>query len=312
MCIRAIFGIFIVFIGASSAWGDEVNMEILKQKLYQHVQVLSVDIGDRSLSYHTHLEQAAEYIKEYMKVSGYKTENQIYQMNHRDYRNVIAIKPGKRKPQEVIVIGAHYDTVLGTPGADDNASGVAGLLELARLCQDRDFNHTLKFVAFTLEEPPVFRSKHMGSRVYARRAREAGENITTMLCLESIGYYTDEEKSQSFPLPLMGYFYPNQGNFVVVIGNFTSNRLVRRVAKGINAGCSIPVETFIGPSIVPGVDFSDHASFWKYDYPAVMITDSAFCRNPHYHLASDTIDTLDFDSLAEVLKGVLHTIKALD
>ena len=162
-------------------------MEILKQKLYQDVQVLSVDIGDRSLSYHTHLEQAAEYIKEYMKVSGYKTENQIYQMNHRDYRNVIAIKPGKRKPQEVIVIGAHYDTVLGTPGADDNASGVAGLLELARLCQDRDFNHTLKFVAFTLEEPPVFRSKHMGSRVYARRAREAGGNITTMLCLESIG-----------------------------------------------------------------------------------------------------------------------------
>jgi Zn-dependent M28 family amino/carboxypeptidase len=311
MHIRIIVCEVVLLLVALPCRGEGLDMEMLERKLYQHVRILSVEIGERSLAHYAHLEQAAEYTRGYLKGLGYRVEEQVYRMEDRDYRNLIAVKPGGSAAQEVIVVGAHYDTVAGTPGADDNASGVAGLLELARLCQGTDFKRTIKFVAFSLEEPPVFRSPYMGSRVYAQRAHEAGEDVVAMLCLESIGYYSGEEGSQGFPLPLMGLFYPSRGNFVAVVGNFSSRRLVQRVARGLKQGCKVPVEMLIGPSLVPGVDFSDHASFWREGYPAVMITDSAFCRNPHYHMPTDMIDTLDFGSLAEVVKGLLHTIRIL-
>jgi hypothetical protein len=309
MIIRLMMLLFLISPG--EGWGEEIKMEILQQNLYQHVHTLSDKIGERSLIRYTRLEQAADYIQSHLGSLGYKVEEQIYRMQGRDYRNLIATLPGRNIPQEIILVGAHYDTVTGTPGADDNASGVAGLLELARLCKNMELARTLRFVAFSLEEPPVFNSRYMGSRVYARQARLDKQNIVAMLCLESIGYYSHKENSQEFPLPIMRFFYPNQGNFIAVVGNLSSWNLVNRVKDNLKESCQVPVETLISPSLVPGVDFSDHASFWKEGYPAVMITDSALYRNPYYHLPSDTIHTLDFDSLTAVVKGVFHTIRKL-
>ncbi len=291
--------------------GEEVQMDALKQNLYKHVEVLSGEIGERSLTRYNNLEKASDYIKKQLMQLDYEVEEQAYSMHERDYRNLIATKRGHITPDEIVLVGAHYDTVTGTPGADDNASGVAGLLELARLVNNLDFKRTVRFVAFSLEEPPIFRTRYMGSRVYADRASREGENITAMICLECIGYYNDKEGSQEFPLPLMNLFYSKRANFIAVVGNLSSWRLVRRVKKSLKEGCQVPVETLVGPSLVPGVDFSDHASFWEEGYPAVMVTDSAFYRNPHYHLPGDTIKTLNFDSLAEVVKGLLHTIRNL-
>lgn len=291
--------------------GEEVQMKALKQNLYAHVKILSEEIGERSLIRYDNLGRAADYIRAQLVRLDYEVEDQVYQMRGRDYRNLIATRRGHTVPDEIVLVGAHYDTVVGTPGADDNASGVAGLLELARLVKNLDFKRTIRFVAFSLEEPPIFKTQYMGSRVYADNARRKDENIVAMICLECIGYYNDKEGSQEFPLPLMGLFYSNRANFIAVIGNFSSLRLARRVAHGLKEGCQVPVETLVSPSLVPGVDFSDHASFWKEGYPAVMVTDSAFYRNPHYHLPSDTIRTLNFDSLAGVVKGLLHTIRKL-
>ncbi len=286
-------------------------MEGLQQNLYRHIQVLSEEIGERSLARYANLERAADYIRDYLNSLGYRVQEQVYRRGERDYRNLVAELPGSALPGEIIVVGAHYDTVVDTPGADDNASGVAGLLELARLSQGLKFKRTLRFVAFSLEEPPVFGTQYMGSMVYARRARQQGDNITAMLCLESIGYYRKEVESQEYPLPLMNLFYPERGNFIAVVGDFPCWRLVRRVVRSLKKGAQVPVETLLSPSFVRGVDFSDHASFWKEGYPALMITDSAMYRNPHYHQPSDTLQTLDFDLLAEVVKGVFHAIQVL-
>lgn len=286
-------------------------MEKLRNSLYQHVEVLAEEISERSIGSYSRLEKAADYIHDSLEELGYSVREQVYKMQQ-DYRNVIAEVPGTAADKEIIVVGAHYDTVIGTPGADDNASGVAALLELARMCKNVRFKRTVRFVAFSLEEPPVFRTEFMGSRVYARRARQIGENIVAMLCLESVGFYTDVEGSQDYPLPLMSLFYPKQGNFVAVVGNFGSRDLVNKVEGNIKESCQVPVETLVSPSIVPGVDFSDHASFWEEDYPAVMITDTAMYRNPNYHRITDTIKTLDFETLSELVKGLFYTIRSLD
>ncbi len=287
-------------------------MEFLGQNLYQHVQTLSEKIGERSLAHYDKLEQTAGYIRDYFRSLGYRVDEQVYQRGKKEYRNLIAELPGSSVPDEIILLGAHYDTVVGTPGADDNASGVAGLLELARLCKDLGPKRTLRFVAFSLEEPPVFKTEHMGSRVYAQRASEQKDDIIAMLCLESIGYYSNEKDSQAYPLPLMSLFYPEQGNFIAVVGNFNSMSLLRKVARGIKRGSNVPVETLTSPAFIIGVGFSDHASFWDEGYSAVMITDSAMFRNPNYHRLSDTIDTLNFELLSETVKGVFNTIQALD
>ncbi|MBN2321631.1 MAG: M28 family peptidase [Acidobacteria bacterium] len=285
--------------------------EIKKTRLYEHVEALSVKIGSRSVYEYARLEAAKDYIFTSLTAMGHKPELQTYTYEGKPFSNIIVTIPGKDQPEEVVLVGAHYDTYAGTPGADDNASALATLLELCRFLKDDQPGRTLKFVFFTLEEPPVFRSDFMGSAVYAESAHERGENIIAMLCLEMLGYYTDRKGEQGFPLPLMSLFYPTTPNFIAVVGNLASRRLVYDVAASLKKEGGVPVKTLATFNYFPGVDFSDHRSFWKQGYPAVMITDTAFFRNPNYHGETDTIETLDFKKMEALLRGLLLTIMDL-
>jgi Zn-dependent M28 family amino/carboxypeptidase len=282
--------------------------EIKKTALYAHVKALSAEIGSRSVYEYDRLNAAKNYIITSLTAMGHKPELQTYTYEGKPFSNIIVTIPGKDRLGEVVLVGAHYDTYAGTPGADDNASAVAMLLELCRFLKDDQQVRTLKFVFFTLEEPPAFRSDFMGSAVYADKAHERGENIVAMLCLEMVGYYSDRKGEQGFPLPLMSLFYPTTPNFISVIGNFSSRRLVYDVADSLKKEGSLSVKTMATFSYFPGVDFSDHRSFWKQGYPAVMITDTAFFRNPNYHGETDTIETLDFKKMEVLLWGLLQTV----
>jgi len=283
-------------------------MDDLAVNLRKHVMELSERIGERNAVRYESLNKAADYIEQRFKAFGFEPASQFYVLEGRRYRNIYVTVPGKRAPEEIIVIGAHYDTVFGTPGADDNASGVAGLLELSRLFAGESQGRTIRFAAFTNEEPPFFRTGSMGSRVYAREARAKGENILAMLCLEMIGYFSPDKGAQGYPLPLMKAFYPKTADFIAVVGNLGSRSLVNRVAESLKSRPGLGVESLSTFEWVPGVDFSDHYSFYKEGYRAVMITDTAFYRNANYHRHTDTPDTLDYASMSEVVSGLRQSI----
>jgi Zn-dependent M28 family amino/carboxypeptidase len=282
------------------AWGEH------ERNLFRHVEHLTDKIGSRSFSEPYKIDAARDYIVNTLLLYGLNPTLQDFTVNQTTFANVIITIGGQRFPDEIIVIGAHYDTVLGTPGADDNAGATAMLLEIAGFLADSTFDRTLKLVFFVLEEPPVFGTKNMGSRIFAGRAREKNMDIRAMISLEMVGYFSEKKGKQAFPLPLMSLFYSTTPNFIAVVGNLKSKALVQQVRKGLETGCTVPVETLAAPAIVPGVGLSDHASFWKEGYPAIMITDTAFYRNPNYHQATDTIDTLNYQTMAELLKGLIH------
>lgn len=277
--------------------------------LQQHVYKLAHQIGNRSVFEYEQLNAAREYIVCAFRSFGYDVAFQEYRVLGKTVENIIATKIGKEKPQEMIVVGAHYDTCFN-PGADDNASAIAGLLELARYTSQRKTNKTIKFVAFVNEEPPFFKTEDMGSRVYAREAKKGKEDIKAVLILEMIGYYSDRPHSQRYPL-FLGPFYPNKGNFIAVVGNFRSRRLVKKIISCFKRYTRFPIESVVDFGFVSGADFSDHWSFWKEGYPAVMITDTAFYRNPHYHSNSDTYEKLDYEGMAEVARGFISVLMEL-
>ncbi len=286
-------------------WGTE------QKNLFSHVKNLSKTIGSRSYSEPEKLALARDYILDALKMYGYNPSLQTYPVDNHYFSNIIVSLPGGANNKEVIIVGAHYDTVSGSPGADDNASAVALLLETARLMAGQGLDRTLKLVFFTLEEPPIFGTENMGSRVFARKAREENMDIVAMICLEMVGYFHDERGKQGFPLPLMNLFYSSTPDFIGVVGNRKSAELAARVGEGLKKGCQVPVETLAAPSFVPGISLSDHSSFWKEGYRAVMLTDTAFYRNPNYHRSSDTMDTLNYDVMAELLKGLIYVINDL-
>ena len=280
-------------------------------QLYTHVEHLSVTIGSRSLYEYDKIEDTKRYIVSCLKTFGYIPTLQNYDYEGKTFSNIIVSIPGVTYPDETVIIGAHYDTVYGTPGADDNASAVAVLLEMCRALKNVSPGRTLKLIFFFLEEPPVFRTEHMGSYVYAKEAKARNENITAMICLEMVGYFSDKKDGQTFPLPLMSMMYSSTPDFIAVVGNLKSRSLVEKVKNSLLKASRVPVETLTSVSFVPGVDLSDHRSFWKMGYAAVMITDTAFYRNPNYHTENDTIDTLDFNTMADLLKGLLQAAKDL-
>jgi len=282
-----------------------------EKRLYDHVHHLSVAIGSRSVLEEDRLDRTKEYILAALRDQGIPVARQTVEYEGRPHHNLIVTIEGVERRGETVIIGAHYDTIEGTPGADDNASAVAVLLELCRALRDFRPQRTIKLIFFTLEEPPAFSTSRMGSAVYAAQARERGETIHGMIALEMVGYYTDEEGSQAFPLPGMGQVYSNRGNFIGVVGNVPSRELVQSVAGALRRASSLPVESLAAPAVVPGISFSDHGSFWKMGYRAVMITDTAFYRNPNYHTARDTIETLRFDRMAELLRGMVHVAHTL-
>jgi Zn-dependent M28 family amino/carboxypeptidase len=263
-----------------------------------------VDIGERNIPrFYRQLAQAADYIETKFTDAGLKVNRQKYEACAYNCCNLEVEIRGAVRPAEIVVVGAHYDTAFDTPGADDNTSGIAATLALARRFANSKLNRTLRFVAFVNEEPSFFQTENMGSLVYARRCRKKGDNIVAMFSLEMLGYYSDAPGSQHYPAPF-SYFYPSEGIFIGFISNTASRKLVREAIAAFRQNEQFPSEGAAVPGFIPGVGFSDHWSFWQAGYPAIMITDTAMIRNPHYHELTDTIDKIDFDRMARVVRGL--------
>ena len=284
--------------------------ESLTAQLTQHVATLAGEIGERNV-YHPHaLDAAARYIESVWTGAGLAVRRQPYVARGVECANLEVVLPGQRWPDQSIVIGAHYDTVLRSPGADDNASAVAALLELARLLREDARGRTLRLVAFVNEEPPFFFWGEMGSQVYARAARSRREDIRLMISLEMLGYYRDQAGSQAYP-PLFRHFHPDRGNFIAFVSNLRWRRSMRRAGQAFRAHSDFPLETTAAFGWIPGVAWSDHLSFWRAGYPAFMCTDTAFFRNPHYHSAEDTPEKLDYRRLAQLTEGLAAMCREL-
>ncbi|MEX0880520.1 MAG: M28 family peptidase [Thermoanaerobaculia bacterium] len=306
----------LVLIVAGSAWmtqplllaGDCVKDGAAPdpERLEHRVRDLVGLFYPRDFTHTENLARAARFIGEEFRRAGAAVSEQLFQAAGESYRNVVAaFGPDTR---EVIVVGAHYDVAGEFPGADDNASGVAGLLELADLLAGAKLSRRVELAAYALEEMPFFSTSQMGSAIHARSLRAAGRRVRGMLCLEMIGCFSEEAGSQEFPLPLLRLFYPSRGNFIAVVGNLGGVGIVRRVKRSIRRASDLPVHSINAPALVPGVDLSDHVNFWRQGDPAVMITDTAFYRNPRYHTEGDTAETLDYGRMAKVVAGVRQAV----
>lgn len=282
-------------------------------RLEAHVKKLSVDLYPRSADQFDNLEKAAQYVIAQLKASGARVTVQEVVVQEATYKNIIARFGPERGA--LMVIGAHYDSHgsagaasitpdTHTPGADDNASGVAGLIELAHLLGRTAQARPIELVAYTLEEPPHFRSVHMGSVWHARSLVAARRDVQLMLSLEMIGYFSDTPGSQHYLIPAMKHLYSDRGDFIALVGKFGGFGDTRR-AKALMAGATdLPVYSINAPALLQGVDFSDHRSYWAEGMPAMMVTDTAFLRNQNYHTADDTYDKLDYKRMAKVVQGV--------
>ena len=280
-------------------------------RLEAHVRKLAVELHPRSFLQVENLDAAAAWIRNEFEAAGARVSEQEFQAEAWKYRNVIGVFGPEDGPR--VIVGAHYDAAGEQPGADDNASGVAALIELAHaLGRSKDLLKTrVELVAFTLEEPPFFRTEHMGSFVHAASLKDAGVEVKAMFSLEMLGYFSDEPGSQQFPSACLKPFYPSTGNFIAVIGLMGQGGLVRRVKGAMKGASDLPVKSMNGLRSIPGVDFSDQLNYWNRGYPALMITDTAFYRNPNYHEPTDTPDTLDYARMAKVVQGLHQAVLSL-
>jgi len=289
-----------------------IDSEQTKQQLRNHLHALTMTIGERSVYLPDNLQKTAAYIKQFYGGIGVAPDSQTYAYSGLRMENIVAEISSGARPEHRFVVGAHYDSVAGTVGADDNASAIAVQLEVARhlttLVAEEKLDLAVKFVSFALEEPPVYGTRHMGSRVYAKMARRQAEKIDGMICLEMVGYACHEPGCQDYPFPLMFMNYPKKGDFIGIVNNFKSRGFARNLTAQFQKNKHLPVVRLTVPLngwIMPAVRLSDHASFWDQGFRAVMVTDSAFFRNPRYHTAADTMDTLDYEFMAELVKSLL-------
>ncbi|KAA3437158.1 M28 family peptidase [Rufibacter hautae] len=276
-------------------------MPIKRDRLYSDVQFLTTLHPSRSIGHPESLKKAAAYIEtEFCKLSSRVSKQNL----HLGFHNYILSYGPEDGPR--VVVGAHYDVCGETPGADDNASAVAGLLELARAIHEEkpEVKHRIDFVAFNFEEPPYFATEKMGSAVHANSMKRDKVDVKLMICLEMIGYFTDKPNSQEFQHESLRKLYPSTGNFIVVVGRAGQEKTVQRVQQFMKEHSRIDVQSIAAPPELPGVGLSDHRNYWAQGYQAVMINDTSFLRNPHYHQTTDTIDTLDFARMTEVVRGV--------
>lgn len=316
LCVLAVFLLLVGFIAFMKVMpGHSFNAPLpplstaehqLATALEGHVRALAGEIGGRSVAAKRGLAQAAAYISAQFTAAGFACRTQTFDMLGVPCRNLDVEIPGHKLRDEIVIIGAHYDSVFSEPAANDNGSGVAALLELARLCTNAKPARTLRFVAFVNEEPPYFQTEQMGSLVYARACKARGEKITAMLSLETMGCYRDAEGSQHYPRPF-NLFYPSRGNFIGFIGNLGSRALVRQCIGSFRSHAQFPSEGGAIPGVVPGVAWSDHWAFWQAGYPAIMVTDTAPFRDVNYHQDTDTPEKLDYARLARVTAG-LHAV----
>jgi Zn-dependent M28 family amino/carboxypeptidase len=284
--------------------------ESVADRLRDHVRVLALDIGERHTGRPQALAAAARYIEGALELVGHEVRRQGYEADGIECLNLEVEHRGGDRASEIVLVGAHYDTVAGSPGADDNASGVAAMIEIARLLSGRRLQRTVRCVAFVNEEPPFFYSREMGSAVYARAARARSDDIKTMLSLEMLGYYSSRPRSQRYP-PLLRYFYPDRGNFIAFVSNLRSRRALAQVHDAFRSQCTFPSARLASPAIVPGISWSDQLSFWRAGYAAVMVTDTALYRYPHYHCSTDTPEKLDFAAMARVTIGLADAVTTL-
>jgi Zn-dependent M28 family amino/carboxypeptidase len=282
----------------------------IADRLRCHVRTLADEIGERNVYRPDALRRAAEYISGQFASLGYTVLPQSYKVDDIECTNLEVAIPGPVRASEIIVVGAHYDTVRGSPGADDNASGVAALIEIARLLHGARPARAVKLVAFVNEEAPFFFFGEMGSKVYAEAARRRGDDIRVMLSLEMLGCYSETPGSQAYP-PLLRWFYPDRGNFIGFVSNLRSRYALREVVRAFKMNSDFPAEQLASPAFVPGVAWSDQLSFWRVGYPGVMVTDTAFYRYTHYHCDSDTPEKLDYDKMAQVVDGLAKAITML-
>jgi len=281
----------------------------LRTELVAHVEKLGGEIGERNLRRYLQLQAAAQYIENELTRSGWRIRRDEYDLQGRSCYNLEAELPGASP--EIVLIGAHYDTVDGSPGANDNGSGVAALLALSHRLSGSHNARTVRFLAFVNEEPGYFQTSQMGSFVYATRCRARGDRIQAMLSLETIGYYSNETDSQSYPAPGLGLLYPRTGNFISFVGNVASRSVLREIIGEFRQHAQVASEGAALPPAIPGVSWSDQWSFWQNGYPGVMVTDTAPFRYPHYHAPSDTPDKLDYDSMTRVVIGLEHVVRRL-
>ena len=287
-----------------------MNSEITPNNLRKHVYTLAADIGERNVFRPQALHAAEEYISQTWQQQGYSVTRNAYDVGGTQCANLVITRAGRTVSKEMILIGAHYDSVRGCPGANDNGSGIAALLELSNLFARSSPNVTVRFVAFVNEEPPFFSWGQMGSAVYAKAARQRGDRIRFMVSLETIGYYSDTIGSQRYP-PLFKYFYPKQGNFISFVSNLRSRRVMRAAARAFRNGSTFPIEHVSTFSWIPGVSWSDHLSFWRQRYRAFMITDTAFYRYLYYHTAEDTAEKLRYEPFAQCCNGLYECFATL-
>lgn len=276
----------------------------------RHVTALASAIGYRSTFHPKKLAQTALYLKSELEALGFEVKDHSFPSRGSPAPNLEATLTGTSKPSEIIVVGAHFDSYQGTPGADDNASGVAGVLGLTKLFATSPQSRTIRFVLFPNEEPPAFQQQDMGSLVYANACRAAGDNIVAMLSLEMLGHYKDGKGTQKYPFP-MALLYPNEGNFIGFATNFTNRSLLKRCISVFRENAQFPSEGAALPEGIPGIGWSDHWAFWQAGYPALMITDTAHFRNPNYHTAADKPDTLDYERMARVIEGIGAIVRDL-
>jgi hypothetical protein len=289
-----------------------IDMGKTAERLQDHLRILTQTIGERSVLLPKNLKKTQEYIEKFYRGLGIPVHCESYPYRNYTVANVVAEISFCDAPTKQYLVGAHYDSVAGTVGADDNASAIAVQLETARqlntLKGNQELDLAVKFVSFTLEEPPAFGTRHMGSRVYALKAWKQKEQIDGMICLEMVGYTCHDPGCQSYPFPLMFLGYPKKGNFIGIVGNLSSKGFTEALYRTFCTNSDLPVVKLtvpLGGYLLPSVRLSDHSSFWDRGYKAVMITDTAFFRNPHYHRASDTMDRLDYGFMAQLVKSLL-------
>lgn len=280
----------------------------LPERLYSHVDFLTKIRPFRHNENSGSLNKAAAYIKKYFQEFGLQIQTQEFIVEGQTYQNILASYGDPSLPR--VVIGAHYDVCGDQPGADDNASAVAGLIELARMVSQKkpELDYHIEFAAYSLEEPPHFYTENMGSYVHAKSLRDQNAEVKLMIALEMIGYFSEEKDSQEYPSPLLKAIYPGRGDFIAIVGRMSDKKLIDKTKKAMVQNSKIPVEALAAPETLTGVDFSDHLNFWLHGYHALMITDTAFYRNPNYHEITDTIETLNFDKMTEVVRGVYGAI----
>ena len=305
------FTLCIIFLLACSSKPKDISSmpnkpSVDPSKLQTHVIKLSQELGPRDYKHPENLDRVAAYIKQELIAAKGEVSEQPFTARGNTYKNILATFGPKT--EERVVVGAHYDSCGPMSGADDNASGIAGLLELAKLLGKAPPNVMVELVAYTLEEPPFFRTQKMGSAIHAQSLKAANVKVRAMLSIEMIGYFSDEPNSQSFPTFLLKPFYPSKGNFIAVIGRLGQGKLIKTIKDAMTTASPLPVESLVGPRFIEGLDFSDHLNYWEEGYPAAMITDTAFLRNPNYHTEKDTTDTLDYQKMSLVVLGIYAAV----